>query len=198
LYSVRVFSTSCDSAWITSSLFYLQSEKQGSAGRVRTKAVLCEAVRCRDTTARSFVAKVRWEVFAHFHAFTIKRRSCMRDRLSGLPRWILSEQSPRCQRKWLACSWLCFVSLGEFGLPALCSCLLPRALVWSLPRSTALSSRFAQNLMMLLCFVELIAKFHQFLGHTKNMQFLHCRAEMITVYCSSNMKLCEQTQSFLC
>jgi hypothetical protein len=32
-------------------------------------------MRCRDATASSFVAKVQDEVFAHFHAVTVKRHS---------------------------------------------------------------------------------------------------------------------------
>jgi hypothetical protein len=32
----------------------------------------CETTRCHDATASSSIAKVRGEVFAHFHAATIK------------------------------------------------------------------------------------------------------------------------------
>jgi hypothetical protein len=35
-------------------------------------------VRCRDVTARSFVAKVRGEVFAYFNSVAVKRYSSMR------------------------------------------------------------------------------------------------------------------------
>jgi hypothetical protein len=31
-------------------------------------------MRCRDATANSFVVKVRCEVFAHFHAFPVKKK----------------------------------------------------------------------------------------------------------------------------
>jgi hypothetical protein len=34
---------------------------------------------CRDATASSFVAKVRGEVFAHFHVVAVKRHSSMRN-----------------------------------------------------------------------------------------------------------------------
>jgi hypothetical protein len=38
----------------------------------------CEARR-RDATDGSFVAKVRGEVFSHFHTAAVKRRSIMRN-----------------------------------------------------------------------------------------------------------------------
>jgi hypothetical protein len=52
----------------------------------------CEAVRCRDVTASSFVAKVLGEVFAHFHSVAVKRHSSMRNWLFGLWGRILCEQ----------------------------------------------------------------------------------------------------------
>jgi hypothetical protein len=36
-------------------------------------------VRCHDATARSFVAKGRGEVFAHFRAVAVKRHSSMQN-----------------------------------------------------------------------------------------------------------------------
>jgi hypothetical protein len=36
---------------------------------------MCEAVHCSDATARSFVAKVLGQVFAHFHAVAVKCHS---------------------------------------------------------------------------------------------------------------------------
>jgi hypothetical protein len=97
--------------------FYLQSGKQKSRvgeGRHvsfgKKKSLVkktCEVVRCRDATASSFVAKVRGEVFAHFHVFAIERHSSMRNWLLGLPRLILYERFHWCQGKWTACSWLC-------------------------------------------------------------------------------------------
>jgi hypothetical protein len=59
-----------------------------------------------------FVAKVWGEVFSHFHAVAGKGHSSMRNWLFGL--------QGRCQRKWLACSWLCSspVSVSvSLGLP---------------------------------------------------------------------------------
>jgi hypothetical protein len=38
-----------------------------------------ETVSCRDATASSSIGKVRGEVFAHFHAVTVKRHSNMRN-----------------------------------------------------------------------------------------------------------------------
>jgi hypothetical protein len=35
----------------------------------------CETVHCRDATASYFVAKTLGEVFAHFHAVTLKHQS---------------------------------------------------------------------------------------------------------------------------
>jgi hypothetical protein len=36
-----------------------------------------ETVHCRDTTASSFIAKLRGKVFTHFHAVTIKCHNSM-------------------------------------------------------------------------------------------------------------------------
>jgi hypothetical protein len=67
----------------------------------------CKMSCYRDATASSFVAKVRCEVFANFHAVAVKRHSSMRNWLFDLPGRILYKQSPSCKRKWWACSWLC-------------------------------------------------------------------------------------------
>jgi hypothetical protein len=71
--------------------FYLQSGKQMVADRhvvfcqkFPCEKRMCETVRCRDATASSFVAKVRGEVFAHFHAFAVKLHSSMRNGLFGI------------------------------------------------------------------------------------------------------------------
>jgi hypothetical protein len=63
-----------------------------------------------------FVAKVRGEVCAHFHAVAVKRYSSMRNWLFGLPGRILYEQSPCCQRKWWTCSWLCSSLVSTFSV----------------------------------------------------------------------------------
>jgi hypothetical protein len=98
---------------------YLQSGKQRRVGWVgdNSHVVLgkkihwwkrkCQTVRCRDATASSFVAKVRGEGFAYFHAVAVKPYSSMQNWLFGLPGLILCEQSHWCQGKWWACSWLC-------------------------------------------------------------------------------------------
>jgi hypothetical protein len=52
-----------------------------------------ETVRCRYAAATSFVAKVRREVFTHFHLAAVKRRSSMRNWLVDLSKWIFCEQS---------------------------------------------------------------------------------------------------------
>jgi hypothetical protein len=46
-------------------------------------------VRCRDAAASCFVAKVRSEVFSHFHAVVAKRDSSMQNWLFGLPERII-------------------------------------------------------------------------------------------------------------
>jgi hypothetical protein len=51
-------------------------------------------VNCRDATASSFVAKVRGEVFAHFHAVAVKHHSSMQNLLLGQPGRFLCQQSP--------------------------------------------------------------------------------------------------------
>jgi hypothetical protein len=97
--------------------FYIQSGKQrkvrwvgddshvvfgqefaGEMGSVR--------LHCCDARANSFVTKVQGEVFAHFHAVTIKHDSSMWNWLFRLPGRILFEQSPWCQRMWQVCSWI--------------------------------------------------------------------------------------------
>jgi hypothetical protein len=67
---------------------YLESGKRGKEKWVGMRVMLllvkktpclkrkCETVRCH-ATASSFVAKVRGEVFADFHAVSIKRHSGM-------------------------------------------------------------------------------------------------------------------------
>jgi hypothetical protein len=39
----------------------------------------CETVRCRDLTLSSFVAKVRGEVFEHYHAVPVNLHGTMRN-----------------------------------------------------------------------------------------------------------------------
>jgi hypothetical protein len=104
---VRVFITACDSASIISTVSKWRPFSFIFNRRNRIKVRLvgddshvvfflskreCETVRCRDATARSFVAKIRGEVFAYFHAFAMKRHSSMQNSLLGLPGWILYEQ----------------------------------------------------------------------------------------------------------
>jgi hypothetical protein len=79
-----------------------------------TRKRKCERTRRREETGSCFVAKVRVEVFAHFHAIALKRHSSIRNWLCGLPERILSEQSPWCQRKLWACSWLCSSPVSPF------------------------------------------------------------------------------------
>jgi hypothetical protein len=64
----------------------------------------------------SFVAEVRGEVFAYFHAFSVKHHSIMRNGLFGLPGRILCEQSPWCQRKLWSCSWLYSSPVSPFSV----------------------------------------------------------------------------------
>jgi hypothetical protein len=39
----------------------------------------CEAVRCRDARASSFVAKIQGEVFSHFQAVAVNCQNSMRN-----------------------------------------------------------------------------------------------------------------------
>jgi hypothetical protein len=50
-----------------------EKEKYGHDVLVKNSLVKrrCETVRCHDSTASSFVAKVRGEVFAHFHTVAV-------------------------------------------------------------------------------------------------------------------------------
>jgi hypothetical protein len=54
----------------------------------------CETLRCQHVTASSFVANVRGEVFAHFHAVAFKRHIRLRNWLLGLPERILFFNNP--------------------------------------------------------------------------------------------------------
>jgi hypothetical protein len=56
------------------------------------------------------------KVFAHFHSVTTKHHCSMQNWLFRLPGWILREQSPRCQRKWWACFWLCSSPVLSFSV----------------------------------------------------------------------------------
>jgi hypothetical protein len=67
---------------------YLQSEKPRVGGGMTVMLFLVkkfpgekevETLHCRDARKSSFVSKVRGEVFAHFHAVTVKRHSSMRN-----------------------------------------------------------------------------------------------------------------------
>jgi hypothetical protein len=99
-----MFSNACGSASITSVMskwwpssfsFNQGNRKVGKVGDdvdvVKNSLVKrkWENVRCRDTTASSFVAKVRGEVFSHIIAVAVKRHSSVRYLLFGLPGWIL-------------------------------------------------------------------------------------------------------------
>jgi hypothetical protein len=99
----------------------------------------CETVGCRDARAISFVAKVRVEVFAYFHAVAVKRHSSMPNWLFGLPGRILYEQSTWCQRQLQPCSWL-----WAFGARLKLSS--PKSLL-IIASVSALLSRFEQNLI---------------------------------------------------
>jgi hypothetical protein len=77
-------------------------EKKGSGG---------DTVCCHDATTNSFVAKVWRGVFVRFHAVTVNVTV-------GLPGWILCQQSPWCQRKLWAYSWLCFSPVSPFSVSA--------------------------------------------------------------------------------
>jgi hypothetical protein len=75
----------------------------------------CETVRCGDAMTSCFVTKVRGEVFAYFRAVAIKHYSSMINWMFCLSGRILCEQSPWCQRKWWACSWLCSSPVSPFS-----------------------------------------------------------------------------------
>jgi hypothetical protein len=116
LCSVRVFSTSCDSALTTSIVSkwqvfsFIFSRGNRKVGWVGDEIHVFGKKKFPDETevwdgAILFVAKVWGEVFTHFHAVTVKRHSSTWNLMFGLTGRILCEQSHWCQRKW-ACSWL--------------------------------------------------------------------------------------------
>jgi hypothetical protein len=114
-------------------------------------------VRYRDARVSSFVAKVREEVFARFHAAAVKRHSRMWNWLFGLPGRILSKHSPWFSKKimnmLLALLFTClaFFGLGEFGLSVYGSLSFPNACLNIVRVSVALFQRFAQNVMHIHC-----------------------------------------------
>jgi hypothetical protein len=119
-------------------------------------------VHCPDATASSFFAKVRGEVFAHFHAVTVKRHSSMRNWFLGLPGRMLYRQSSWCQRKCWSCSWLCSssdssffgVSWTEHAIQKMHVLLMlssPNACSIITRGSIALLPRFAQHLVHTGC-----------------------------------------------
>jgi hypothetical protein len=81
-------------------------------------------VRCYYATASSFVAKVRGEVFVHFHAVAVKVTvMCRIDCLACQDEFFVNNP-PWCQRKWWACSWLrsSLVSLSSVSVSLEFSC----------------------------------------------------------------------------
>jgi hypothetical protein len=94
---VKVLSTTCNSASITSSVSKWQSFSfifnQGNrvswvredSHVVFGKKKKSETVHCCDATASSFVDKVQAIVLAHFHAEATKCHSSMQNWLFGLP-----------------------------------------------------------------------------------------------------------------
>jgi hypothetical protein len=90
--------------WQAALQFYLQSGKQKSrVGGDDSHVAFCQkfpgekgTVRqcCNDATASYFVAKVRGEAVAHFHAVAMKRHSSLRNWLFCLSERILYEHSP--------------------------------------------------------------------------------------------------------
>jgi hypothetical protein len=99
-------------------------------------------VRCRDARASTVVAKVRCEVFAHFHSAAVKRHSSVRNWLLGLRGRILWDQFLLCQRKWWACSSPVSTS---WDFPCTAHAFFPERLSNHCQGSVALSPRFAQN-----------------------------------------------------
>jgi hypothetical protein len=121
-----------------------------------------ETVRCRDATASSFVAKVRGEVFAHFHAVVVKRHCSVRNWLFSLPGRVLYEQPTLYRRTWWTMLWAFFLCISrpfrswwvwtfrvQLILSSLKACLIiARA-------SVALLCRFTESLMPFLCRIHL-------------------------------------------
>jgi hypothetical protein len=150
--------------------FYLQLGKQRKVGWVgdgshvvfSSKNSLMskskyETVHCRDATASSFIAEVRGEVFARFHAVALKRHSSMRNWLFGLLGRILCQQSPWCKKKMMIMlltlsRWVC-----TFHVLLMLS---PRTFVKSFPGSP---SHCLGGLHKIWCcsYVGAIAKSHQ-------------------------------------
>jgi hypothetical protein len=121
--------------------------------------VECRVRRCVVVTQQPvfLVAKVRVEGFAHFDAVIVERHGSMQNWLFGLPARILWEQSPWCQRKLWACSWLCSSAVSPFRSWRVLT--LRVRLMLSSPHACLIISRvsatlflsFAQNSMLLLC-----------------------------------------------
>jgi hypothetical protein len=122
--SVSVFITAWDSASITSSVLKWRSFSfifnEGSWRKVRWVGGENHVVLAKNSLVKKEVwngalywcnsqficCKSSGNVFAHFHAVTVKYRSTMWSLPFGMSGRILREQSPWYQRKWRACSWL--------------------------------------------------------------------------------------------
>jgi hypothetical protein len=154
--------------------FYFQSGKQRREEWARDDSHVvsakipwwkrkCETVCCHDATASNFVGKVRCEVFAHFHAVTVKCHSSMQNWLLGLPVRILYEQSPWCQIKLWATSWLYSWLVSPFSVSVSLDFSIGRIVAMSQGLNHKSSSfHLEQNLMLTCCsFVGSVAKFHQ-------------------------------------
>jgi hypothetical protein len=112
---------------------------------------------CRDATVSSLATEVQEEVLAYFHAVSVERHNSMRIWMFGLPGRILCEQSPRCQRKWWVCSWLCSSLLSPFSIsvsfdfPSTAHAFFPERLSNHLKGLRPIFPRFPQNLMHTRC-----------------------------------------------
>jgi hypothetical protein len=82
-------------------------------------------VHCHYATGSAFVTKVRGEVFAHFHAVTVKCQVLCEIRLFGLPGRILCE--PLMSKTMISMLFTCLAFFGhsEFGLSVYGSCCVP-------------------------------------------------------------------------
>jgi hypothetical protein len=127
-------------------------------------------VRFRDATVGSFVAKVRGEVFVHFHAVPINLQSTQYANCFFLPSkgklfvnnfLYIKENDYHALDFVLQLSRLLFFGLGEFGRSCVRLMLsFPNAWLITARVLVALFPRFSQNFKLFICWIHSEIKSH--------------------------------------
>jgi hypothetical protein len=136
----------------------------------------CEIACCCDATASSF------DLVLYVFTVTIKVTVVCG---TGLPGRILCEQSPWCQRKWWACSWLRSSPVSPFGLS---ESVLHRVRV--MLSVLSLFPRFSQNLILFLCQIHHEITWGQIHNSKqKDIKNTACPTSWVK-FCTMTLKIC--------